>query len=337
MESYDSKKSIDINRDSGIVSDEYQQFISLDDLDASFNSKTPNHQYHHQSTSTNDERGSSSSALGHINYTQDEDGDTILHLAVVGCTPDVVDDLMKRCDLNSTNNMKQTPLHIASMANRPEMVELLLSGGAKINVHDWKGNTPLHSACERGFSDVVITLLETVSIDSIAQTEAAEAAKKNSDSNLRHYLELKNFDGQSCLHLAAAHNRINILDLLINRYNVDINCQDSKSGATILHEAITKFNNELVRYILSMSKHCDRRDFYGRRPLDMIALLQRSRLDQNQRNKLGHINELVKDRIKLCIGQNIGCCAATSLSLNDAILDSSSSSDYTDSESDVSN
>lgn len=302
-----SRRSVDW-RDSGIVIDDDQKFNSIDAIcDIKSSNST-------QSECCLPER---------IVLDQDDDGDTILHLAVVGCTPEKVKDLIKICDLNVINNMMQTPLHVATMVNRPEMVDVLIKSGARLNVHDRRGNTPLHLACQKGFKDIVILLLD-------AAKEGLIADKVTVD----HHLDVTNFDGQTCLHSAAIHNMSDIIEILVNRYDANLNSRDSRSGATIMHRAIQNLNVGLVEFISSLGKHCNQADFSGRRPLDTLRIISQSKLDKFQQEKFILVEKLVNDRIQLCIEQN-GCCRSNKRMINE-ILDSSSSSDYSDSDSDMS-
>lgn len=48
-----------------------------------------------------------------------------------------------------------TPLHYASWHNTPDTASLLLQRGAKVDLCNNEGNTPLHIACQHGQVDVV--------------------------------------------------------------------------------------------------------------------------------------------------------------------------------------
>jgi ankyrin repeat protein len=52
-----------------------------------------------------------------------------------------------------------TPLHIATLANQPAAVELLLANGADVSVVDREGNTALHMASFLGRTNIVVALL----------------------------------------------------------------------------------------------------------------------------------------------------------------------------------
>lgn len=334
-----SRRSVDW-RDSGIVIDDDHQFNSFDVICADFASSASGKSC--ADLATNNSSFSISSSLDN----QDDDGDTILHLAVVGFTTDKVKDLIKICDLNAINNMIQTPMHVATMANRPEMVDLLLAASAKHDVHDRRGNTPLHLACQKNHSDIVWILLNYVKSHHRTQEEPdatsavinAPTKTGTTTNSLKRYIEMTNFEGQTCLHLAATHNWQNVIAMLVQNFDANLNCKDSRSGDTILHKAISGFNVELVKFILQLEKHCNDTDFNGRSPSDTIKLLRESRLDSKQLEKLLIIEQLVNERIKQCSAQG-GCCASSlgnKNRINCEILDpSSSSSDYSDSDSDM--
>lgn len=328
-----SRRSVDW-RDSGIVIDEDQHFYSFDntsrDLGLPINLSTPLQEEKLEQYQEEQVKNRSlfdvkcSSLLDH-----DDDGDTILHLAVVGCTVSKVKDLIRVCDLNAINNMMQTPLHVAVMASRAEMVELLIVSGARLDVHDRRGNTPLHLACQTGQKNIVVLILDSL-----------QKSSQSTDSrpSVSQQINTTNFDGSTCLHLCALEDKRDIIELLVKNYEADLNSQDSRSGETIVHIAIKKFNPDLVAFILSLSKHCNRADYSGRQPMDTIKILEDSISDPYQLETLKQIEQSVFNRIKACIKSSDGCCFSEQLErLNNPILDSSSSSsDYSDSDFEMS-
>lgn len=44
----------------------------------------------------------------------------------------------------------QTPLHLAVITDQAEIAEHLLKAGCDLDVRDFRGNTPLHIACQQG-------------------------------------------------------------------------------------------------------------------------------------------------------------------------------------------
>ncbi|ELT99128.1 hypothetical protein CAPTEDRAFT_66131, partial [Capitella teleta] len=57
-----------------------------------------------------------------------------------------------------------TCLHLAAIAGDEDIVNLLMSKGAKIDSKDLKGATPLHKASEYNCTDVARVLLRQISI-----------------------------------------------------------------------------------------------------------------------------------------------------------------------------
>ncbi len=80
-------------------------------------------------------------------------GDTFLHLPYAGA---VVPDaetirlvLADGLDINKTNKAGSTPLHAAAMWCLPEIIEQYIAAGAKLDIKDQQGNTPLSLASAR--------------------------------------------------------------------------------------------------------------------------------------------------------------------------------------------
>ena len=95
------------------------------------------------------------------------DGFTPLGLATFFGRRDVLDFLLSHgADPNaaSKNQMRVTPLHSAVAHRQPEiavaMVESLLSNGAKVNVSQDGGWTPLHQAAAHGQLEIIKLLLD---------------------------------------------------------------------------------------------------------------------------------------------------------------------------------
>ena len=91
-------------------------------------------------------------------------GRTALHLAAWKGNLPVVKLLLLKAEekqipiVNDQNNGGDTALHEAAEFGRAEIVETLLSYGAKIEVESWDG-TPLCKAAREGHHEVVLLLL----------------------------------------------------------------------------------------------------------------------------------------------------------------------------------
>jgi len=53
-----------------------------------------------------------------------------------------------RCDINLKDKDLSTPLHLATKANRPNVVKVLVQHGANITIRDTAGKSPLHYAMQ---------------------------------------------------------------------------------------------------------------------------------------------------------------------------------------------
>jgi hypothetical protein len=81
-----------------------------------------------------------------------ERGNTALHLAALQGGPDVVRILLKHnADPNALNEQHQTPLHLAISGDGDlEVIKLLVNAGAKLNIPNNEGITPVRLASIRG-------------------------------------------------------------------------------------------------------------------------------------------------------------------------------------------
>ena len=114
-----------------------------------------------------------------------------------------------------------TPLHLAVMRNRVDILSVLLDAGATIDPKDSDGYTPLLVAVEKGYQDC-----------------ADELVRCGAD------LSACNKKGTSPLHAAADRGSAGILQTLINR-EADANAQDNNGNAP-LHLAVSRENLEWV-------------------------------------------------------------------------------------------
>lgn len=88
-------------------------------------------------------------------------GSTALDLAVGYGHSEMTDLLLGMgATVNTTNQSKMSPLHTASIMDRPQALQTLLSAGAKIDAKSANGQTALHVAAIRNRGEVVSLLLQ---------------------------------------------------------------------------------------------------------------------------------------------------------------------------------
>uniref|UniRef100_A0A8C1AU71 Nuclear factor of kappa light polypeptide gene enhancer in B-cells inhibitor, epsilon n=1 Tax=Cyprinus carpio carpio TaxID=630221 RepID=A0A8C1AU71_CYPCA len=180
--------------------------------------------------------------------TVTEDGDTILHLAIIHEEEHFARQLIDLFPpelMDIQNNLYQTPLHLATYLNQPPIVKGLVEKRVSLELQDQEGNTPLHVACEHGFWDC-----------------ANEMIHNASPSNLVNVLEAQNWRGLTCLHVATLRKHHRLLRLLMKN-GVDLNIQEGTSGKTALHMAVELHDAQAVNMLLNKGANVDAAMFNG--------------------------------------------------------------------------
>ena len=103
---------------------------------------------------------------------------------------------------------------------------MLLRNNCNINVKDYQGRTPLHWACCYGNYNAVKTLLNNGADTSIID-----------------------MDGNSVLHFAAEKGFLDIIQLLVEEYNLNIYSKNFRNQ-TMLDIAILEEDVDILQYIL---------------------------------------------------------------------------------------
>ena len=173
---------------------------------------------------------------------------TPLHYACANGAPLEVVQLLisKGAKVNQPDEYGSTPLHVACAKGAPlEVVQLLISKGANIHQKNEWGETPLHYACANGASLDVVQLL------------ISKGAKVNQPSK----------EGLTPLHYACAKGApLEVVQLLISK-GAKVN-QPSKEGLTPLHYACAKGAPlEVVQLLISKGANVNERSTRGDTPL----------------------------------------------------------------------
>ncbi|XP_045398028.1 NF-kappa-B inhibitor epsilon isoform X2 [Lemur catta] len=149
-----------------------------------------------------------------------EDGDTLVHLAVIHEAPAVLLcclALLPQEVLDIQNNLYQTALHLAVHLDQPGAVRALVMKGASRVLQDRHGDTALHVACQRQHLACARCLLE-------GQPEPGRGPSHSLD------LQLQNWQGLTCLHIATLQRNQPLMELLLQN-GADI---DTQAGADSL-------------------------------------------------------------------------------------------------------
>ncbi len=171
-----------------------------------------------------------------------KDKDRVLFQAINLRGPEAVKEVLANsADVNAINEYGQTALHWAADKGFTDIVQLLLENGANANAVGFCHQTPLHDAARRGYIDIARLLLENnANIDAVDNCENTPLAWAEKDSQIETMQFLldhgTNIDVvNTVLGEAARNNHIEAVKLLLAN-GADVNAQ-SKYGHTALHHA----------------------------------------------------------------------------------------------------
>ncbi|KFQ14452.1 Nuclear factor NF-kappa-B p100 subunit, partial [Leptosomus discolor] len=196
----------------------------------------------------------------HLAASQDENGDTPLHLAIIHEQTAVIKQLIEvvvsipsQQIINISNNLQQTPLHLAVITKQPQVVQLLLQARADPTLLDRYGNSLLHLALQAGDEEMLRTLLAHLG------------------SAAPYLLRLPNFHGLLPVHLAVKAKSLACLDLLV-RKGADVNAVERQGGRTPLHLAVEMENLNMATHLVKkLGADVHSRTFAGNTPLHLAA------------------------------------------------------------------
>ncbi|XP_060100729.1 NF-kappa-B inhibitor epsilon [Heteronotia binoei] len=190
-----------------------------------------------------------------------EDGDTLLHLAIIHCMPSIALCCIAQLPmevLEIQNDLFQTPLHLSVYLEQSNVVQELVLRGVNTALQDRNGNTPLHLACEQQSLECAQLLLELVFGKSLEPRRALQN------------LQLQNWQGLTCLHISTLKGNLQLMALLVKN-GADINVQDGTSGKTPLHLAVENHDEMAVKHLLQMGARVDALMYNGCTPLHLAV------------------------------------------------------------------
>uniref|UniRef100_A0A8C1AZR4 Nuclear factor of kappa light polypeptide gene enhancer in B-cells 1 n=1 Tax=Cyprinus carpio carpio TaxID=630221 RepID=A0A8C1AZR4_CYPCA len=190
--------------------------------------------------------------------TQDENGDTGLHLGVIHSQTDAVRNLAQVISalpgedvLNMRNDLYQTPLHLAVLTQQKEAVEALLEAEVDVTLTDRHGNTALHLAAQQKEDSVLRLLLKHKSVAQLTS--------------------IHNTAGLCPLHLAVQANSLSCVRALLDA-GADVEVQELTCGRTALHLATELGNLSLAGcLLLEGNAYVDSVTYNGSTPLHTAA------------------------------------------------------------------
>ena len=169
------------------------------------------------------------------NIERDQKSIKLLHQAAAAGDVDGVKELItKGADVNSKDEIGQTPLHLAARYGHSSVVERLLASSANIHAQDLYGRMALHYAAEYDRTDVAELLLD-------------KGANVNAKSSR----------GWTALHCVAEYcwDNLNMAQLLVAK-GADLNVEDNYS-ATPLDMARWNGVGSLVEFLVAKGAKID--------------------------------------------------------------------------------
>jgi ankyrin repeat protein len=148
-------------------------------------------------------------------------------------------------DINSKNKLGETLLELACKNSRTSVADFLLTKGVKPDIIGYNGFSVLHRACgEEGYLHIVELLLSKGAT-----------------------VDIKNDEGTTPLHTAAAINNEAVLKYLID-HGADVNSADD-NGYTPLHMACGNGFEASVNLLINRGANINMKDIDGLTPLQM--------------------------------------------------------------------
>ena len=181
----------------------------------------------------NESRGArvASKKIGRRELKEHLQGD-IYDIIAAGGEPWVVAEMLNNVDVNAVNSLQESLLHVSAEHGHLSLLELLLRRGARLDLKDQEGRTPLHRAANRGHGEVVRALMKAG-----ASLYTLDAQRKNP------------------VHLTATNEDLDCARALVMEERG--RGVEDQTEPTFLHTAAQEDNQSLARKLLQAGAAVD--------------------------------------------------------------------------------
>ncbi|KAI4386630.1 hypothetical protein MLD38_004547 [Melastoma candidum] len=177
----------------------------------------------------------------------DEQGNTLLHLAIEQGRADLVQLLLEFEPDIEAKSRTRSPLEAAAAKGEALISELLLARGASTDRSETSAVGPIHLAVYGGHTDVLKLLLE----------KGAEVDERNRD-------------GKTALHIAIEERQRDCIRILLN-HGARTDLRNGGEGDTPLHVAASFGDESTVKLLLEKGANKDIRSRSGKTAYDVAA------------------------------------------------------------------
>ena len=199
---------------------------------------------------------------------QNEAGITALHAACDRGITAMVKELLihEKIEINKRDHNKNTPLHAACIGGEKDIVFQLIKNGADIGAKNNEEMTPLHVAVAERKLEIVKTIINMRAEDREELLQQSEkgghtpfllAVKSEAEDIIKFLLESgapvadQNENGANAFHLAAALNKISILQMVFDTPNgEDLVDEEDWNDRTPLHYAAKHNQVKAIEFLV---------------------------------------------------------------------------------------
>lgn len=225
---------------------------------------------------------------------------SLLHLAVIGGTVQVIKSLLIRpIDVNMRDVDGQSPLHLAVVSGRTRVTSMLLRHGACANAADRRNRRPLHLAAVLPSGGLCQMLLrhsaDVNAADESGVTSLHCAAKVGQRQTVKLLIDggaavnLADVRRQQPIHIATGRGSFDTVELLLWRGS-QVNAADDK-GKTPLHlAAVTSSGVDIVRVLILHDACVNVPDADGRTSLHLACAAGRADVVRTLLNRGADVN-----------------------------------------------